>query len=84
MNWIGWLVLLLLVAAAGTSVWFAFRSPKFIAKLTEFASKQAWKAIKPVVTNPMTPDEQKAWREAERAGRGDEWRRKRLGLPPKG
>jgi hypothetical protein len=41
-NWIFWLILLLLVVAAGSSIWFAFRSPKFVARLTEFASKQAW------------------------------------------
>ena len=79
MNWIGWLVLLLLVAAAGTSVWFAFRSPKFIARLTKFASRQAWKAIKPTVAAPMTEDEAKARDEAVRRGQDDERTRKKLG-----
>jgi hypothetical protein len=83
-NWIFWVILLLLVVAAGSSVWFAFRSPKFVARLTEFASKQAWKAIKPVIVKPLTPEEQDAWRRAERAGRGDEWLRRRRGAPPKG
>jgi hypothetical protein len=42
------------------------------------------KAALPFITKRMTPEEEAEWRKAERAGRGDEWRRKRLGLPPKG
>lgn len=79
MNWIGWLVLLLLIAAAGTSVWFAFHSPKFIAGLTKFASRQAWKAIKPVIVTPMTPEETEAKNKAVAQGRGDEYTRRRQG-----
>ena len=41
-------------------------------------------AMMPYITKPMTPAEESEWRKAERAGRGEEWRRKRLGLPPKG
>ena len=68
MNWIFWLILLLLVVAAGSSIWFAFRSPKFVARLTEFASKQAWKAIKPVIVKPLTPDDLEARQKAHRRG----------------
>ena len=42
------------------------------------------KAVLPFITQRMTPEEEAEWRKAERAGRGDEWRRRRLGLPPKG
>ena len=84
MNWMVWLILLLLVAAAGSSVWFAFRSPKFVARLTEYASKQAWKVIRPAVTKPLSPEElQKAQIDFMR-GRGDDYWRKRSGAPPKG
>ena len=41
-------------------------------------------AVMPYIAKRMTPEEEAEWRQAERAGRGDEWRRKRLGLPPKG
>lgn len=78
MNWIFWLILLLLVVAAGSSIWFAFRSPKFVARLTEFASKQAWKAIKPVIVKPLTPDDLEARQKAYRRG-NDDWLRKRNG-----
>jgi hypothetical protein len=77
-NWIFWLILLLLVVAAGSSIWFAFRSPKFVARLTEFASKQAWKAIKPVIVKPLTPDDLEARQKAYRRG-NDDWLRKRNG-----
>lgn len=78
MNWIFWLILLLLVVAAGSSIWFAFRSPKFVARLTEFASKQAWKAIKPVIVKPLTPYDLEARQKAYRQG-NDDWLRKRNG-----
>ena len=42
------------------------------------------KAALPFITQRMTPEEEAEWRKAEKAGRGEEWRRKRLGLPPKG
>ena len=41
-------------------------------------------AVMPYMAKRMTPEEEAEWRKAERAGRGEEWRRRRLGLPPKG
>jgi hypothetical protein len=82
-NWIFWLILLLLVAAAGSSVWFAFRSPKFVARLTQFASRQAWKAIKPVILSPETPEERDARVGAYRRADGDNDFRRKSGAPPK-
>lgn len=79
MNWIAILGGLLLLGVAAFSVYYAFRSPKFIARLTRFASRQAWRVMKPVVTTPMTPDETKAHNQAQRQGRGDEFIRKKLG-----
>lgn len=37
------------------------------------------KAALPFILKRMAPEEEAQWREAERAGRGDEWLRKRLG-----
>ena len=83
MRWWIWLGLAGLLAVAAGSVYFAFKSPTFVAGLTALASAAAWKAIKPVLVKPLTPQDQEAWRKAELAGRGDEWRRKRRGAPPK-
>lgn len=84
MNWVFWIGGLLLFAVAAYSVYWAFRSPKFIGRLTKYASKQVWKAVQPEITRPMPAEEQAQWRAAERAGRGEEFMRKRRGAPPKG
>ena len=41
-------------------------------------------AALPFFTKRMKPEDEKAWREAEKKGRGDEWRRHHLKFPPKG
>lgn len=83
MRWWLWLGLAVLFAVAAGAVYAAFQSPAFVAGLSAMATAAAWKAIKPVIIKPMTDEDREAWRKAELAGRGDEWRRKRLGLPPK-
>lgn len=65
-------------AAAGTAL--VVRNPQFWYDIVAVA----FTAALPLVTKRMTPAEEEEWRKAELAGRGDEWRRKRLGLPPKG
>lgn len=40
--------------------------------------------LMPFILKRMTPEEEAEWRAAERAGRGEEWLRKRRGAPPKG
>ena len=65
-------------AAAGTAL--VVRNPQFWWDIVAVA----FAAALPFFTKRMTPQEEDEWRKAERAGRGDEWRRKRLGLPPKG
>jgi hypothetical protein len=84
-NWIWWTGGLLLFGVAALSVYWAFRSPKFIARLTSLASKRVWAAVRPVILNPLPPEKQEEWRKAQRLPDGDkDWRRRRLGLPPKG
>ena len=73
-----------ILAVAAFGVYMAAQSPTFVAGLTALAAGAAWQAIKPVVTKRMTPEDEAAWRAAERAGRGEEWARKRRGAPPKG
>lgn len=63
---------------AGTAL--VVRNPVFWAGL----ATAMLKAALPFITKRMTPKDEEEWRKAERAGRGDEWRRRRLGLPPKG
>ena len=42
-------------------------------------------AAMPYITKRMTPEEEAEWRKSQRLPDGDkDWRRKRLGLPPKG
>lgn len=84
MNWIALIAGLALLAVAGFAVWRAFQSPKFIGRLTKFASKQVWEAVKPEVARPMSEDDETKWHEAIRRGNDDEFQRARRGAPPKG
>lgn len=80
MNWleIALVGAVLVGATAGTVL--VVRSPGFWWGLLSAGLSAAL----PIILKRMTPEEEKAWREAERAGRGDEWLRKRRGAPPKG
>lgn len=84
MNWIFWAAGLLLFGVAAYSVYWAFRSPKFIGKLTSYASKQVWKVVKPELTRPETEDDRKDRVEEYRRGHGDDYFRRKSGAPPKG
>ena len=83
MNWI-WAIGAALLGVAALSVYSAFQNPTFVTGLLGAMAVAAYKALAPVITKRMTPVEEAAWREAERAGRGDEFLRKRRGAPPKG
>lgn len=83
-NWVAILAGLLLLGVAAWAVWRAFQTPKFIGRLTQYASKQVWRAVKPQITRPLPADEEEAWRKAVRRGTDDEFMRKRRGAPPKG
>lgn len=67
-------------ATAGTALIVRALGPDLLVGL----AGSMLKAALPFIMKRMTPEEEAEWRQAERAGRGDEWRRKRLGLPPKG
>ncbi|MEN6302240.1 MAG: hypothetical protein ABFD96_05905 [Armatimonadia bacterium] len=83
MRW-GWLVGAVLLAAAALSVWFAFRSPEFVAGLTAIAAGAAWRALAPKVAQQMPEEEEAEFQREFRAGRGDAFLRRRRGQPPKG
>ena len=82
------LVVALLVAAVligvGAAAFLVMRSPAFWAD----AGKQLVTALLPavirVLSKRMPPEEEAEWRAAQRAGRGDEWIRKRMTRNRKG
>lgn len=83
----GWtiaLICLLLLGVAGFSIYRAFQSPKFVSGLTRRAARAVIKAATPVITDPLEPEELEKFQKEYRAGRGDEYWRKRSGAPPKG
>jgi len=79
--WLGGAVIL---GVAAISVYWAFQSPTFVAGLTALAAGAVWKALAPAIAKRMTLEDEAAWQAAERAGRGDEFMRRRRGAPPKG
>ncbi len=83
-NLITTLVVLSVLVGIGGAAFLVFRSPGFWADVAkEFATK-AMPQIWAVLSKRLPEDQEAAWREAEKSGHGDEWRRKRRGAPPKG
>ena len=81
------LITVLLVAAVltgvGAAAFLVMRSPAFWYDVgAQFVSNALPKLVA-LITKRMAPEEEEEWRKAERAGRGDEWLRKRRGAPPK-
>ncbi len=74
-----WIIGAALFVVAALSVWTAFHSPAFVAGLSALAAAAAAKAIVTKAKAPLSEADTKAKNAAERAGRGDEWIRKRLG-----
>jgi hypothetical protein len=83
-GWVITVICLLLLGVAGFSVYRAFQSPKFVARITRRATKAAIKAIVPVITEPRDLKEMAEDQKEYRAGRGDDYWRRRSGAPPKG
>lgn len=77
------LVLSVLIGIGGAS-YLAFSSSKFWGELITELAVKAWPQIRELITARMTPEEEAEWRAAVRAGREDEFMRKRRGAPPKG
>ena len=83
-GWVITVVCLLLLGVAGFSVYRAFQSPKFVARITRRATKAAIKVIVPVIIAPRDLEEIAEDQKDYRAGHGDDYWRKRSGAPPKG
>lgn len=81
MNWFEIVLIgaVLVGAAAGTALVVRALGPDLLVGLAVYMLKAAM----PIITKRMTPEQEAEWRAAERAGRGDEWLRKRRGGPQK-
>lgn len=78
MNWIFWLIGLLLLGVAAYSIYRGIQNGKILTWATKFASRKIWKAIKPTVTTPLPADELEKRQHEYRRG-NDDWLRKRQG-----
>ncbi len=47
MNGFGWIIAIILIGAAAGGIFFAFRSPSFVAGLTAIVVEAAWSKLKP-------------------------------------
>jgi hypothetical protein len=65
---IWWIVIAVLVVALGGGVFFAARSPTFIAGLVSLATTAAWKAFMPKLFKRKSPELEEMDRQAVREG----------------
>jgi hypothetical protein len=84
MTWLEVALVVGVLLGAGCGAALVVRSPTFWLDLGKAAVIAALPEIARVLTTRMSPNEEREMREAYRAGRGDEWERKRRGAPPKG
>ena len=80
MNWIDLFLILAVLAGVTAGTALLFRDPVFWIDL----GIAGFKAALPAILKRMDPKDEAAWREAEKKGEGDEWRRHRNKFPPKG
>lgn len=84
MDWISVLCIVAVLAGLFAGAAMVARSPTFWVGLGVAVFRAGFPFVAAYVAKRMTPEEEAAWRKAERAGRGEEWLRKRRGAPPKG
>lgn len=75
MTW--WLIGAALFGVAAFGLWRAVQSPAFVAGITAMAARAVANAIVPKIGKRMSAEGEAEWRREERAGRGDEWLRRR-------
>lgn len=80
MSWIDLALILAVLVGVTAGTALLFRDPNFWVGFL----LAGFKVILPAIEKRMPPEEEAEWREAEKAGRGDEWRRHRNKFPPKG
>ena len=74
MNWIEIAAIVVLLIGIGAGGFLVARRPAFWVGLGLAMLKAAW----PILSKRMSAEEEAEWRDAQRAGRGDEWLRKRM------
>jgi hypothetical protein len=84
MTWLEVALVVGVLLGAGCGAALVVRNPSFWTGLLSAAVAAVLPEVIRVVTTRMSPEEEREMREAYRAGRGDEWERKRRGAPPKG
>jgi hypothetical protein len=84
MTWLEVALVVGVLLGAGCGAALVVRNPTFWLDLGKAAVIAALPAVISVLKHRMSPNEEREMREAYRAGRGDEWERKRRGAPPKG
>lgn len=82
-----WLEIALLISALvglAAGAFLVAQRPAFWFGLGTVALKAAWPYLLRYFGARMSPEEEADYQRAVRAGRGDEWLRRRRGQPPKG
>lgn len=64
-----WLIVAAVILIAAFSIYRAFQNPKFVARITGYVARKAWKTVIPAIT-ASSEETQKAAQ--ERARRGEE------------
>jgi hypothetical protein len=65
---IWWIIIAVLIVALGGGVFFAARSPTFIAGLVSLATTAAWKAFMPRIFKRKSMEEEVEWRQTVSEG----------------
>ena len=69
----------------GAASFLVMRTPAFWGEVISELATKAWPQIWAVLSKRMPADQEAEWRKAQRLPDGDkDWKRRRLGLPPKG
>lgn len=78
MDWVGVLAVSAAIIGIAASGFLVARSPSFWVGLGIELFKLGMPKVIEVVTKRMTPEEEKAWHDAELRGKGAEWQKERF------
>lgn len=84
MTWIEVALLISALVGITAGAFLVAQRPTFWMGLGMAALKAAWPYIIKYLGKRMSPEEEADYQRAVRAGRGDDWLRRRRGQPPKG
>lgn len=72
------IAVLVILAGLGAGAFLVAQRPSFWIGMVADVARRLWPLAVLYVTKRMSPEEEKAWRDAERRGQGDEWLRNRM------